>query len=390
MVKGDHVTKPSMKPDHLFHQRFNISHVINASGTLTSLGGCRTRPEVIRAMAEIASEFVPLEELHQKAGAHLAKILGVEGAMVTSGAAAGLILATAACMISGDPRNAESVASRLPHPPTKNQVMIQCSHRNPFERAIPMAGAILVQVGDAVRTRPVDLESAMGEDSAAVVYFLQAEMMDASLSLAETLAIAHEYNVPVIVDAAAELPPRHHLWQLAKDGADLVIFSGSKDLRGPQTSGLMVGRPDLIHLGLQQSAPHEHVIGRPLKAGKEIVAGMLTAVECYLAEDESARFAEWKRIAKYIDGCLGALHGLRTRIFTPSQPFIQPAIIPRVAVVVDETLPITARELKQVLWDGNPPIAVEVVNEEMWINPHTLTIQEAEIIFRRIEEIISA
>ena len=278
----------------------NISPVINASGTLTSLGGCRTHPEVIQAMAQV-SEFVPLEALHQNAGAYLAKILGVDAAVVTSGAAAGLVLAAAACMVDGEDGEVDALASHLPQPPAKHKVIIQCSHRSPFERAISMAGATLVQIGDAIRTRPVDLETAMGDDVAAVVYFLQASMLDASLSLAETLEIAHAHCVPVIVDAAAELPPKHNLWKLAEEGADLVIFSGSKDLRGPQTSGLIVGRSDLVSLVMRQSAPHEHVIGRPLKAGKEVVAGMLAAVELYLAEDEAARFAEWDRIAKFID-----------------------------------------------------------------------------------------
>jgi L-seryl-tRNA(Ser) seleniumtransferase len=253
-----------------------------------------------------------------------------------------------------------------------------------------MAGATLVQVGDAIRTRPVDFESAMGEDIAAVVFFLQAAMLDASLSLAETLEIAHAHNVPIIVDAAAELPPKSNLWSLANDGADLVIFSGSKDLRGPQTSGLMLGRSDLISLAMRQSAPHEHVIGRPLKAGKEIVAGMLTAVELYLAEDETARFAEWNNIAKLIEVGLSEVPGLRVRIFTPGQPYIQPAIVPRLAVTLEEGHPISPADLRRALWDGNPTIAVEVVKGELWINTHTLMMSEAEIIVRRIKEIMSA
>jgi L-seryl-tRNA(Ser) seleniumtransferase len=378
-----------MKSENDFLKKLNITPVINASGTLTSLGGCRTRPEVVRAMAQVGDEFISLEELHQKAGAHLAKILGVEAAMVTSGAAAGLTLAAAACMVSGETKDLDAVASRLPLAPTKRKVVIQCSHRSPFERAIQMAGATLLQVGDAIRTRSIDLKAALGEDTAAVVFFLQAEMLDSSLSLVDTLEIAHACDIPVIVDAAAELPPKHNLWKLARDGADLVIFSGSKDLHGPQTSGLLVGRSDLINLAMQQSAPHEHVIGRPLKAGKEIVAGMVTAVELYLEEDEVARFAEWGRIANYIDSNLGRIKRLQSRIFTPNQPYIQPAIIPRIEVTLEETLAITVEELKHALLEGNPPVVVEVVREVLWINTHTLTMTEAEIIVRRIDEIVS-
>jgi L-seryl-tRNA(Ser) seleniumtransferase len=336
-------------------------------------------------MAEISGEFVSLEDLHKKAGEHLARLLGVEAAMVTSGAAAGLTLATAACMVGDD----FALASSLPAPPPKHKVIIQCCHRNPFERAIQMAGATLVQVGDAIRTRQVDLESAFSDDVAAVVTFMQAEMLDASLSLSDTLEIAHAHNVPVIVDAAAELPPKSNLWKLAEKGADLVIFSGSKDLRGPQTSGLMVGRSDLIASAMRQSAPHEHVIGRPMKAGKGIVIGMLTAVELYLAEDESSRFAEWEKIATYIEAGLSEIPGLQARRFTPDQPYIQPATVPRLAVTLLDEGPLTLSDLKIALWEGDPPIAVEVAGEVLWINTHTLTMGEAEIIVQRMVEICS-
>jgi L-seryl-tRNA(Ser) seleniumtransferase len=248
-----------------------------------------------------------------------------------------------------------------------------------------MAGATLVQVGDAIRTRPEDLASALAEDVAAVVFFLQGEMLEASLSLTDTLKIAHAHHIPVIVDAAAELPPRENLWKLAQAGADLVIFSGSKDLRGPQTSGLMVGRGDLITSARIQTAPHEHVIGRPMKAGKEVVAGLVAAVESYLAEDEAARFAEWERIAAFLVDQLVKIAGLKLRRFTPTQPYIQPACIPRVGITLREATGHTISDLKTTLWEGEPPVAVEIVRGELWINVHTLTMTEAEIIVDRIK-----
>ncbi len=359
-------------------------NLINAAGTLTSYGGCRTSPEVIAAMAEIAGEFTSLIELHQEAGQHLAQILGVEATMVTSGAAAGLTLATAACMVGDDP----VLASQLPTSPPKHKVIIQCCHRNPFERAIQLAGARLVQVGDAIRTRPVDLESALDQEVAAVAFFLQGEMLDASLRLSETLEIAHAHTIPVIVDAAAELPPKENLWALAQAGADLVIFSGSKDLRGPQTSGLMVGRSDLITQVMAQTAPHEHVVGRPMKAGKEVVAGLVAAVEHYLVEDEAARFTEWRKIAAYCIGQLNDIEGFGLRLFTPTQPYIQPACIPRVGIAFKASLDLTPSSLKLSLWEGNPPIAVEVIKGELCLNVQTLTMAEAEIIVQRIKSIV--
>jgi L-seryl-tRNA(Ser) seleniumtransferase len=372
-------TSSIVTPDYA---SLKISRVVNAAGTLTSLGGCRTRPEAVSAMRKAAHQFVPFEILQKKTGAHLARILGVPAALVTAGAAPGLTLATAACMVRADP----SSAARLPLRPQKHKVIIQCSHRSPFERAILLAGAVLEQVGDAIHTRPSDLESVFDDQTAAVVFFLQAEMLTSSLSLTDTLEVAHAHGIPVIVDAAAELPPKSNLWELVGRGADLVVFSGGKDLRGPQASGLLVGREDLIASALMQSAPHEHVVGRPLKPGKEAILGLVAAVETYLEEDEAARFAEWERIAIKFEEALNALPGLRTERFTPTQPYIQPACTPRVSISLDDSESHTVPELKHALWEGEPPIATEIIQGKLILNTHTLTPPEAEIIIQRIHE----
>ena len=165
-----------------------VKPVINAAGTLTSLGGCRTRPEAVEAMARAADNFIPFENFQIRVGEYLARILRVDAAMVTAGAAPGLTLAAAACLATANP----GIMPHLPaQKPVKNQIIIQCSHRNPFERAISLAGATLVQVGDAIRTRSVDLDPAFDESTAAVVFFLQAEMLASSLCLDATLEIAH-------------------------------------------------------------------------------------------------------------------------------------------------------------------------------------------------------
>jgi L-seryl-tRNA(Ser) seleniumtransferase len=368
--------------DTISYATRNIPEVVNAAGTLTSLGGCRTRPEAMKAMLAAADQFIPFEVLQRKMGEHLAQVLGVPAAMVSAGAAPGLTLAAAACMVGYD----RVSAAQLPAPPIKNKIIIQCSHRSPFERAILLAGASLVQVGDAIRTRAIDLESAIDDQTAAVVFFLQAEMLASSLSLDDTLAIAHTQGLPVIVDAAAELPPKSNLWELAQRGADLVVFSGGKDLRGPQASGLMVGAEALIESALMQSAPHEHVAGRVLKPGKEAIMGLVAAVEAYLAEDETARFAEWEQIAKLLEDALGAIPGIRVDRFYPSQPFIQPACTPRVGVCLDDSVPLTIQELERALWEGMPPIATEIIQGKLVLNTHTLTLSETEIILERIQD----
>ena len=171
-------------------------------------------------------------------------------------------------------------------------------------------------------------------------------------------------------------------------GADLVIFSGGKDLRGPQASGLMVGRPDLIASALIQSAPHEHAIGRPFKPGKEAVAGLVAAIEAYLLEDEAVRFSEWERVATFLENRLNAFPDLLARRFVPTQPFIQPAWIPRIAVMPDAKSAITVPELKLALWACDPPIATEIIQQDLIFNTHTLTLAEAEVIVQQIHKIL--
>jgi L-seryl-tRNA(Ser) seleniumtransferase len=358
----------------------NLPPLINAAGTLTALGGCRTRPEAVMAMSETAGNFIHFESLLKQTGQYLAELLGVPAALVTAGAAPGLTLAAAVCMAGDD----LSTAVQLPIPPVKHKIIIQCSHRCPFERALLFSGAALVQAGDAIRTRAADLESAIDPSTAAIVYFLQAEMLDSSLSLSETIQIAHAHDLPVIVDAAAELPPRTNLWDLVHRGADLVIFSGGKDLRGPQASGLMVGRQDLIASALMQSAPHEHVVGRVLKPDKSAVLGLVAAVEAYLVEDQEARFAQWEKIARMLEDGFNAIPGLCATRFMPMQPFIQPACIPRVVVQGDGHASRSMSELRNALWNASPPIATEIMRGEIIFNVHTLTFSEAAYILQQV------
>lgn len=361
-----------------------VSPLINASGTLTSLGGTRLRPAAARAMAQAGKVFVDLDELHRRAGTRIAGLLDVEAACITVSASAGLVQAVAACMVGED----QFQRARLPNQVDKRRVVVQCVHRNPFERSIRLAGAELVEVGDAIETFPEDLESVLDQYTAAVVHFLQADMLDASLPLNQVIEVAHKFDIPVIVDAAAELPPKSNLWDLVRRGADMVIFSGGKDIGGPQSSGLIVGRSDLVRAAYLQSVPYERVVARSMKAGKETVMGFLAALEDYLQEDEPARFAVWEQIADLLLEELNALPFLQVSRFKPTQPKTQPAIIPRLAVGLDSNAPFSIEELVQHLRSGSPPIVVEWKETLFWINTHTLTIQESRVIIRRIKEIL--
>jgi L-seryl-tRNA(Ser) seleniumtransferase len=272
------------------HADLGVRTFINAAGTYTRLGGSRMPPAVVEAMAEAARYFVDIDELQVAVGARIAEITRNEAAYVTCGAAAGLLLATAACMIAPDPARAHQLPDTRG---LKRRVVVQRAHRNPYDVAVRTLGIELVEVGypnAIVPPLPADLEAAIDGQTAAVLHVLAGWTSAGALDLAAVIRIAHARGVPVIVDAAAQLPPKANLWELTGMGTDLVLFSGGKDLRGPQSSGLILGRRDLVDLCAVIGAPH-HGVGRPLKVGKEELLGLLAAVELYLEGEEEARLA---------------------------------------------------------------------------------------------------
>ena len=367
-----------------WYERLHVSRIINAQGTLTSLGGSLMFPSAAQAMIEASTGFILLTELARQAGEYISKRLNVEAALVTAGAAAGLTQAAAACMAGTD----QYLRSKLPDSLPKNEIIIQCTHRNPFDRALRIAGARLSEIGNAIETHPFELEGAINEHTAAVIFFLQSEMLEASMGLEQTLEIAHHFHIPVIVDAAAELPPKSNLWTIAQRGADLVIFSGGKDLRGPQSSGLMVGRKELIEAAALQTSPYEYSVARPMKTSKETILGFLAAIEEYLQEDETERFQQWNSYCDQIETGLADIPGLVTKRLIPSQPKLQPAVIPRVSIEVKPSAGYTVDHINQLLQNGDPKILTTQKNSSLIINPHTLSMEEVHIIVSRIKGIV--
>jgi len=351
-----------------------LPRVVNASGTLTAYGGCRLRPEAASAMAEASGHFVEMEALLRKTGEYVAGKLGVDGALITAGASPGIIQSIAACIAGMDPYLRSCLPSR---PPPRSEVIIQRSHRNPYDNAVPTAGARFVEIGDCIKTHPWELEAAITENTAAVFFALQAEMLNASLSLDETLKIAHAKGVPVVVDAAAELPPKSNLWNLCKRGADLVIFSGGKEISGPQSSGLVVGTKTLIDAARYNGAPN-YGVGRPTKAGKENVMGLLAALEAYLDEDEEARMADMAGICELWLNGLKGLPGLLVSPFTATEPGIHPVCVPKV-IVRKAGLDIQAaqKSLREAK-NGKPAVLVDTWKGGLVLNPQTISEAEAE------------
>jgi len=364
-----------------YRGELGLGRIVNAAGTLTSFGGCRVRPEAAKAMADASKHFVDLELLLKTSGERIARLLGVDAALITAGASPGIIQSIAACIAGTDPHTRNILPSK---PPAKSEVIIHRSHRNPYDNAVPTAGATFVEIGDCIKTHPWELEAAITERTAAVFFALHAEMLNASLSLDETIRIAHAKGVPVVVDAAAELPPKSNLWAIRKKGADLVIFSGGKEISGPQSSGLVVGSRELVDAARFNGAPN-YGVGRPAKAGKENVFGFLAALEAYLAEDEKERMKKMTGICSYWLKKFGELEGVETSPFTATQPGMHPICIPKVLV---KKAGIDAASEALRLRRGSPCVLVDIWKDGFVLNPQTIAEGEEKEVYAALSAIL--
>ena len=251
------------------YDSLGIKRVINANATLTKLGGSLMPEEVIKAMVEASKTFVDIHQLQQTVGQRLAELTRNEAAYVSCGAATGLLLATAACI----EKKSKNAYERFPQwGKISNEVIVQKMHRNSYDYAILEAGASIVEIGNQNQTLPDELD--------------------------QVIEICRPINIPVIVDAAAQLPPASNFWNFTHQGADLAIFSGGKDLSGPQASGVILGAEELIEIISGLGAPH-HGIGRPMKVGKEEMMGLLAAVERYLSLDHEQLFETYEARVTY-------------------------------------------------------------------------------------------
>jgi uncharacterized pyridoxal phosphate-dependent enzyme len=267
---------PTARPVPAVYQKLGVKPIIHGAGTTTRYSGSLLRPEVIEAMRQASQVYVNIDELNEAAGEAIAQMIGAEAAYVTGGAAAGLVLQAAACIAGEDPAK----ITQLPDTTgMKNELIIQRIHRFTYDQALRSAGGVLVEIGLGRRTIPYELEAAITDKTAAVVYLVSPFTSPPGvLSLEEVCQIAHRHGIPVIVDAASMLPPRDNLRKYLRQGADLVNFSGGKGIRGPQSTGILAGRKDLIRAAALNASPNQG-IGRPSKTSKEEIVGLVTALE---------------------------------------------------------------------------------------------------------------
>ena len=362
------------------YQDVGVQPFINASGTVTTLGGSLMPPEVLEAMREAAGAFVDLNDLNVKAGEYLARRIGVEAAFVSCGAASGVQLSAAACLTG---RDVERVGS-LPHTGGwKNEFVISMVDTHTYiHQGIEVCGGKLVRVGSKTDVTAEDIVGGIGEKTAAVVHFLGTQSKE---QLRAVVAGAEVRGVPVIVDAAAQLPPRSNLTEIVGMGVSLVVFSGGKGIRGPQNSGLVLGKKAFVEAVALNASPYS-AIGRGMKVGKEEILGLLAAVDRFLqGKDEEDRLT-WEQQASCVVEALEGIPGVRAYILREGQQ-AAPDFAPR--AYVDLEGKARAQEVVRAMGEGEPSVVIRGGPKGVVVDPMTLMPGEEEIVARRLREVLS-
>jgi L-seryl-tRNA(Ser) seleniumtransferase len=368
------------------YEQLGIRPIINCATTYTRLGGSIMAPHVAQAMADSAGVFVNLFDLQASVGDRLAELTRNEAAYVSNGAAAGLALATAACITGED----VSLMARLPMQTEglKNEVVVHRSQRNWYDIAVRQVGVKLVEIGHTMETFPWELDAAINEKTAAVLYFAGTHLNRNTLPLEYVVERAHARGVPVIVDAAAQVPPVENLWRFTTEiGADVAIFSGGKNLAGPQSSGLAVGKASIIRAMRLNGPPHQR-IGRAMKVSKESMVGLLAAVEHYLSLDHEAEYRKWSAT---VDQWLEAWEerAPETAIVTRDDVNEAGEPIPRIILRLKAGAPVNRDALVEILRAGDPGIEVVLHDpESVAFSPHLLKDGEADRVTRRVSEVL--
>ncbi len=295
------------------YRKLGIKPVINAQSWVTVLGGSIMRKEVLEAMNDASKVFVDMIELNKSAGKVIAKICNSEAGLVTNGCASAQVLMSAACMTGEDDYNVE----KLPNTEgMKNEVIIFKGQRNRYDKAFETSGAIIKEFGTEEDATEEDLISVISNKTCAIAYVIM-PFYKPGIGLKKTIEIAHKNSIPVILDAAAEIPPRSNLHRFINMGVDMVAFSGGKGIGGPQSSGILAGREDLINSAFKNSLNlHSNIacVGRPMKVSKENIIGLVTALELYLDSNEEEEYDSWKEKSEYIKNQLKDIPNLDVKI----------------------------------------------------------------------------
>jgi uncharacterized pyridoxal phosphate-dependent enzyme len=331
------------------YEELGVETVINCDGTMTVLGGSVIRPELEAVMAQAGKHFVRIVELEVAAGNRIAEMLKLpEGytAAVTSGAAAAMEAGLAGILTGDNERFIKQIPDLTG---MKSEVIIQKSHRNPFDHQLRNTGIKLV----VIETRD-ELRNAVNEKTA-MMHFSNFANGAGQIKVDEWIKLGREYKVPCMNDAAADTPPVSHLTDYANMGYDLITFSGGKAIRGPQCAGMLIGRKELVANALLNNSPHEDTIGRSQKVGKEEIVGMVKALELYLNEDHDALWKEWQSRLDYVSQRISKIPGVKTTFFVPDIA----NHVPHMVIDWDPAkISLTLEQVSKMLKESKPSIVL--------------------------------
>jgi len=427
------------------YQNLGVTRVINACGFVTILGGSRTHPQVAEAMREANSNFVFISELEDAASKVISEVTGAEAGIVTSGAFSAMVAASAACMmrdtdlgkaveahgLTNFPQESSQwidliqllpkfeLNAKMPacefysqrQPIThshliKDEFIIQRTHRNWYDNAFAIPGGRLVWVGESTDwsdadeywhpRQPIsirDLEDKITDRTAAIA-FIQNRAERGSIQLEETVDIAHKHNLPVIVDACEMLPPRQNLRTAIDAGADLVCFSGGKGIRGPNNTGILAGRSNLVKLAHVQGFPY-HGVCRGYKVGKEQIVGLLKALQIYVTQDEKAELEAWDKKVQYV---IDELHSNPNILEMKRIVGLHSRGLPNIPMteirIDEERLGMTTRSVWKKLKEGQPRIVLRITSDNskpqvLIFNPFCLEDGEEKLIVNAIKKLLT-
>ncbi|NBC64749.1 MAG: aminotransferase class V-fold PLP-dependent enzyme [Bacteroidetes bacterium] len=370
-ISGEKLARPSYSRD--FFTELGVKPFINAWGTITAKSGSLMHPEVIEAYNYASQQFVDLNELQDKVGERIAEMLNCEAAMVTAGAASAMTLGAAACITGKEPEKIQM----LPNLPGEQlEVIIQDTHRFGYDHAVRNTGVKMVEVNG-----PEEMEEAINEKTVMMLFFNAAG--EHSVSREEFVEIGKRNSIPTFIDAAADVPPVENLFNYIEMGFDLVTFSGGKAIRGPQSTGLLYGRKDLIEAARLNTVPHSNTIGRGMKVNKEEILAMMVAIEKYLERDHDKDWKEWENRVSRIDDAVSTVESVETERYV----FPVANHVPHLSIKWDQdTINITPPKMRENLENGYPSIVTFGEDESVEVSVFMMQPEEVGIVAKRLKE----
>jgi L-seryl-tRNA(Ser) seleniumtransferase len=373
-VVEETVAKPLARD---FFKELGLRTFINAAGTYTSMTGSLMSNEVTSAISYGATEYVNLDELHDKVGERIAELLNCEYATVSSGAFGAMTIGLAGVMCGMD----EKKVAQLPDTTgLKDEVIVQKAHDIGYTHALINTGAKIVQV-----TTAKELEKAINKKTA-MLWFLNANTEQGEIKWEEFITLGKKHGIPTFIDCAADVPPVENLYKFTKLGFDLVAFSGGKGIRGPQSAGLLLGRHKLIEAARLHTPPRGTTIARGMKVNKEEVLGMMVALELYLAKDHKQEWELWESQIKLISDSALSVKGVETEIHVPPHA----NHVPSLRIRWDENMvKISKDDMRKQLRNGHPSIETVGNKEAVGITTWMMEPGQERIVAQRVKEVLT-